>query len=217
MGQKVHPTAFRLGINKKWTSTWFADGDEYSVYLHEDLGIRKLIKKRCQNADISRILIDRPTGKKVNVTIFSAKPGIIIGKKGVEVEKLRRKLKSHTGREMYIEIKEVKNPDIDAQLVAESVVQKLLRRFSYRRAMKQAVFRTMRAGAKGIKIHCAGRLGGAEIARKEHYHEGKVPMNTLRADIDYGFAEARTTYGIIGVKTWIYKGVKFGLEDPAEV
>lgn len=217
MGQKVHPTGFRLGIIKKWSSTWFADGDEYAEYLHEDLKIRKFIQKKCRNADIARILIDRPTGKKVNVTIYSAKPGIIIGKKGVEVEKLRKKLKGYTKRETYIEIKEVKNPDLDAKLVAESVVQKLLRRFSYRRAMKQAVFRTMRSGAKGIKIHCAGRLGGAEIARREHYHEGKVPMNTLRADIDYGFAEAKTTYGLIGVKTWIYKGeVLPGQEAAAE-
>ncbi len=204
MGQKVHPTGFRLGINKSWNSTWFA-GREYGDLLHEDLSIRKYVKGRMAAAGISKVEIER-TSKLARVNIYTARPGIVIGKKGSEVDKLKAELEKMTGKQVFINIKEVRNAEIDAQLVAENIALQLERRVSFRRAMKRSVTTALRFGAKGIRIACAGRLGGAEMARREWYREGRVPLHTLRADIDYGMAEARTTYGIIGVKVWIFKG-----------
>ncbi len=204
MGQKVHPTGFRLGINKSWNSTWFA-GREYGDLLHEDLSIRKYVKGRMAAAGISKVEIER-TSKLARVNIYTARPGIVIGKKGSEVDKLKAELEKMTGKQVFINIKEVRNAEIDAQLVAENIALQLERRVSFRRAMKRSVTTALRFGAKGIRIACSGRLGGAEMARREWYREGRVPLHTLRADIDYGMAEARTTYGIIGVKVWIFKG-----------
>ena len=204
MGQKVHPTGFRLGINKSWNSNWFA-GREYGDLLHEDLSIRKYVKGRMAAAGISKVEIER-TSKLARVNIYTARPGIVIGKKGSEVDKLKAELEKMTGKQVFINIKEVRNAEIDAQLVAENIALQLERRVSFRRAMKRSVTTALRFGAKGIRIACAGRLGGAEMARREWYREGRVPLHTLRADIDYGIAEARTTYGIIGVKVWIFKG-----------
>ncbi|QGG49179.1 30S ribosomal protein S3 [Heliorestis convoluta] len=204
MGQKVHPKGFRIGVIKDWDAKWFADKN-YVELLHEDLKIRKFIKKKLYVAGISRVEIER-AANRVKVTIHTAKPGIVIGRGGAEVENLRKELEKMTGRAVNVNISEVKKPELDAQLVAENVAVQLEKRISFRRAMKQSVGRTMRLGAEGIKIMVSGRLGGAEIARTEWYNEGKVPLHTLRADIDYGFAEAHTTYGVIGVKVWIYKG-----------
>ncbi|MBM7865885.1 30S ribosomal protein S3 [Heliobacterium gestii] len=204
MGQKVNPKGFRIGVIKDWEARWFA-GKNYAELLHEDLKIRKFVKKKLYAAGIPRIEIER-AANRVKVTIHTAKPGIVIGRGGAEVENLRKELEKLTGRAVNINIAEVKKPELDAQLVAENVAAQLEKRTSFRRAMKQSVGRTMRLGAEGIKIMVSGRLGGAEIARTEWYNEGKVPLHTLRADIDYGFAEAHTTYGIIGVKVWIYKG-----------
>ncbi|KAB2951411.1 30S ribosomal protein S3 [Heliorestis acidaminivorans] len=204
MGQKVHPKGFRIGVIKDWEAKWFADKN-YVELLHEDLKIRKFIKKKLYIAGISRVEIER-AANRVKVTIHTAKPGIVIGRGGAEVENLRKELEKMTGRAVNVNISEVKKPELDAQLVAENVAVQLEKRVSFRRAMKQSVGRTMRLGAEGIKIMVSGRLGGAEIARTEWYNEGKVPLHTLRADIDYGFAEAHTTYGVIGVKVWIYKG-----------
>ena len=207
MGQKVHPIGFRLGIIKTWKSKWFAERG-YAELLHEDLRIRKHIKEKLYHAGISRIEIERVANKagKVKVNIYTARPGIIIGKKGAEVENLKKELDGMTGKEVVINIKEVRRAEIDAQLVAENVAFQLERRVGFRRAMKRSVASAMKLGAKGIKIACAGRLGGAEMARREWYREGRVPLHTLRADIDYGFAEAKTKYGVIGVKVWIFKG-----------
>ncbi|RLA81925.1 MAG: 30S ribosomal protein S3 [Deltaproteobacteria bacterium] len=207
MGQKVHPIGFRLGIIKTWKSKWFAERG-YAELLHEDLRIRKHIKEKLYHAGISRIEIERVANKagKVKVNIYTARPGIIIGKKGAEVENLKKELDEMTGKEVVINIKEVRRAEIDAQLVAENVAFQLERRVGFRRAMKRSVASAMKLGAKGIKIACAGRLGGAEMARREWYREGRVPLHTLRADIDYGFAEAKTKYGVIGVKVWIFKG-----------
>lgn len=204
MGQKVHPKGLRIGIIKDWDSRWFAEKD-FAKLLLEDAKIRKYIKEKLYAAGISRIEIER-AANRVRITIHTAKPGIVIGRGGAEVEALRRELEKMTGRQISINIAEVKTPETDAQLVAENVAAQLEKRVSFRRAMKQAVARAMRMGAQGIKIACSGRLAGAEIARTEWYSEGKVPLHTLRADIDYGFAEANTTYGKIGVKCWIYKG-----------
>ncbi|MEA1960580.1 MAG: 30S ribosomal protein S3 [Bacillota bacterium] len=204
MGQKVHPKGFRIGIIRTWDSNWYADRD-YSDLLHEDYKIRKLVKDRFYTAGISRVEIQR-TGNRVRVTIHTAKPGIVIGRGGGEVERLKKDLAALTGKNMNINIQEIKKPELDAQIVAENVAQQLEKRVSFRRAMKQSVQRTMRAGAIGMKMAVAGRLGGAEIARSEWYSEGKVPLHTLRADIDYGFAEANTTYGKIGIKVWINRG-----------
>lgn len=204
MGQKVHPKGLRIGIIKDWDSRWFAEKDFAKLVL-EDAKIRKYIKEKLYAAGISRIEIER-AANRVRITIHTAKPGIVIGRGGAEVEALRRELEKMTGRQISINIAEVKTPETDAQLVAENVAAQLEKRVSFRRAMKQAVARAMRMGAQGIKIACSGRLAGAEIARTEWYSEGKVPLHTLRADIDYGFAEANTTYGKIGVKCWIYKG-----------
>jgi len=207
LGQKVHPIGFRLGIIKTWKSKWFAERG-YAELLHEDLRIRKHIKEKLYHAGISRIEIERVANKagKVKVNIYTARPGIIIGKKGAEVENLKKELDEMTGKEVVINIKEVRRAEIDAQLVAENVAFQLERRVGFRRAMKRSVASAMKLGAKGIKIACAGRLGGAEMARREWYREGRVPLHTLRADIDYGFAEAKTKYGVIGVKVWIFKG-----------
>ncbi len=205
MGQKVNPKGFRVGVIRDWDSRWYAR-KEYSDYLLEDYKIRKYLKNRLYTSGISRIEIERAAAGRVKVNIFTAKPGIVIGRGGAEVEALKVQLEKMTGRKVNIYINEVKKPELDAQLVAESVAAALEKRIGYRRAMKQAVGRTMRLGAGGIKLMCAGRLGGAEIARTEWVSEGKVPLHTLRADIDYATAEANTTYGKIGVKCWIYKG-----------
>lgn len=204
MGQKTNPIGNRLGIIRTWESRWFTKKG-YADQLIEDLKLRKMLKDKLYHAGISKIEIER-VGEKVRVLIFAARPGIIIGKKGAEVEKLKKEVEEKTGKQANIEIKEVRRPELDAQLVAENVALQIEKRVAYRRAMKRAVASSMRFGAKGIKVSCAGRLAGAEIARTEWYREGRVPLSTFRADIDYGFAEAKTTYGIIGVKVWIFKG-----------
>ncbi len=205
MGQKVHPHGFRLGIIEGWDSKWYASHD-YTKLLHEDLKLREFIKKRLYHAGISRIEIER-MANKAKLNVHTARPGIVIGKKGVEIEKLKVDIqKLMGGKEAYINIHEVRRPDLDPQLVAENVALQLERRVAFRRAMKEAVARAMRMGAQGVKIHVAGRLAGAEIARQEWYREGRVPLQTLRADVAYGFAEAKTTYGVIGIKVWIFRG-----------
>lgn len=204
MGQKVHPKGLRIGIIKDWDAKWYAEKD-YANLLIEDIKLRTFVKKKLFAAGVSRIEIER-AANRVKVTIHTAKPGIVIGRGGAEVESLRKELEKRTSKNVNINIVEVKVPELDAQLVAENVAAQLVKRASFRRAMKQSVSRTMRMGAQGIKISCSGRLNGAEMARTEWYNEGKVPLHTLRADIDYGFAEADTTYGKIGVKVWIYKG-----------
>jgi small subunit ribosomal protein S3 len=204
VGQKVHPKGFRIGIIRGWDSNWYADRD-YTELLHEDYRVRKLVKERFYTAGISKVEIQR-TGNRVRVTIHTAKPGIVIGRGGSEVEKLKVELSTMTSKNININIQEIKKPELDAQIVAENVAQQLEKRISFRRAMKQTVQRTMRVGGIGMKIAISGRLGGAEIARTEWYSEGKVPLHTLRADIDYGFAEANTTYGKIGIKVWINRG-----------
>ncbi len=204
MGQKVHPFGFRLGYNKNWQSRWYSK-KEYPAFVFEDHAIRKHVKKLLYSAGISKIEIERASGK-VRLILFTARPGIIIGRKGVEIEKLRGDLKKQFGREFVIEVNEIRRPETDAQLVAESVAQQLERRIAFRRAMKRTVAMARKFGGEGIKIGCAGRLAGAEIARSEWYRDGRVPLQTLRADIDFGYAEANTTYGKIGVKVWIFKG-----------
>lgn len=204
MGQKVHPVGFRLGITKTWDSRWFSDKG-YSSLVLEDYKIRKYLKERLFQAGISKIEIERMAGK-AKVRIHTARPGIVIGKKGAEIDKLKQDLQRQLNREVILDIQEVRKPEIDAQLVAENIAMQLVRRVAFRRAMKKAVSSALRFGAQGIKIACAGRLGGAELARREWYREGRVPLQTLRADIDYGFAEAFTTYGVIGVKVTIFKG-----------
>jgi len=209
MGQKVHPIGIRLGIVKDWTSTWYADSKQYADYLNTDLKVRAYLRKRLASASVSRIQIERPA-RTARITIHSARPGIVIGKKGEDIEVLRKEISAMMGVPVHINVEEIRKPELDAQLVAESVVQQLERRIMFRRAMKRAVTNTMRLGAQGIKINVAGRLGGTEIARTEWYREGRVPLHTLRADIDYGFAEAHTPSGVIGVKVWICKGEVFG-------
>lgn len=204
MGQKVNPIGFRLGIVKTWESRWYA-GKNYAVYILEDHNIRKFLKNRLYHAGISRIEIER-SAKRVRLRIFTARPGIVIGKKGAEIELLKKDLEKMISQEVLIDIQEVRKPEIDAQLVAENVALQIVRRVAFRRAMKRGVTSAMRFGAKGIKIICSGRLGGAEMARTEWYREGRVPLHTLRADIDYGLTDARTTYGVIGVKVFIFKG-----------
>ena len=215
MGQKVHPTGFSLGIATDWTSKWYAEGRDYAKFLNSDLEIRKYLKDKLSQASVSRIQIDRPA-RAAFVVIHTARPGIVIGKKGEDVEALRKEIAKRMDlniNNVKINIEEIRKPEIDAQLVSESVAQQLERRIMFRRAMKRAVSNAMRLGALGVKINVAGRLNGAEIARAEWYREGRVPLHTLRADIDYGFAEAETTYGIIGIKTWIFKGEVFDLES----
>ncbi len=216
MGQKVHPTGIRLGIVKDFTSKWYAGSDNYADYLNSDLEARAFLKKKLSQASVSRIQIERTAGN-ANITIHTARPGLVIGKKGEDIERLRKEVtKMMNLPQVHINIEEIRKPELDAQLVAESVAQQLERRIMFRRAMKRAVQNTMRLGAQGVKINVAGRLNGAEIARAEWYREGRVPLHTLRADIDYGFAEADTTYGIIGVKVWIFKGEIIGQQDVAE-
>ncbi|MHB8061953.1 MAG: 30S ribosomal protein S3 [Ruminiclostridium sp.] len=205
MGQKINPHGFRIGIIKDWDTKWYANKKTFSSYLIEDVMIRKFIKKKLYISGISRIEIDR-AANKVKINVNTAKPGLVIGKGGQGIEDLRKEVEKMTGKSVLINITEIKIPEMDATLVAENIASQLEKRISFRRAMKQSMSRTMKTGAKGIKTACAGRLGGAEIARTEHYHEGTIPLQTLRADIDYGFAEANTTYGKIGVKVWIYKG-----------
>ena len=205
MGQKVNPHGLRVGVIKDWDSKWFAGKKEFGDQLVEDYNIRKFVKKACYDAGVAKIEIERKQNK-VYITLFAAKPGIIIGKSGAEIDKLKASLEKMTGKSVNVNIMEVKSPDTNAQLVAENIAAQLERRVSFRRAMKQVMGRAMRLGCKGIKTAVSGRVGGAEIARTEQYHEGTIPLQTLRADIDYGFAEAKTTYGILGVKVWIYKG-----------
>ncbi|HEX9771410.1 MAG TPA: 30S ribosomal protein S3 [Kiloniellales bacterium] len=204
MGQKVNPVGLRLGINRTWESRWYAD-DDYGDLLHEDLRIREFLRKRLTQAGVSRIVIERPA-KKARITIHTARPGVVIGKKGADIEKLRRDLQDMTGGEVHLNIVEIRKPEIDATLVAENIAQQLERRVAFRRAMKRAVQSAMRLGAEGIRINCGGRLGGAEIARTEWFREGRVPLHTLRADVDFGEATALTTYGTCGVKVWVFKG-----------
>lgn len=212
MGQKVHPTGIRLGIIKDWTSKWYAGSREYAGYLHTDLQVRDFRRKKLANASVSRIQIERPANN-ARVIIHTARPGIVIGKKGEDIERLRMEISKMMGVPAQVSVEEIRKPEMDAYLVAESVAQQIERRIMFRRAMKRAVTNTMRLGAEGIKINVSGRLNGAEIARSEWYREGRVPLHTLRADIDYGLAEARTTYGVIGIKVWIFKGEILGLED----
>jgi small subunit ribosomal protein S3 len=207
LGQKVNPIGLRLGISQEWRSKWYAGKREYGALLNEDIRVRNYIKERLRLAGVARISIER-YGKKIRINIWSARPGIVIGRRGSEIDKLRDDLAELSGREIVLDVTEIKRPELEAQLVAENVALQLLKRVSFRRAMKRAVSLSMEAGAQGIKINCAGRLGGAEIARSEGYREGKIPLHTLRANIDYGLAEARTSYGQIGVKVWIYKGEK---------
>ncbi len=204
MGQKVNPIGLRLGINRTWDSRWYADAD-YGDLLQQDLKLRKYLKKRLAQAGVSKVVIERPA-KKARITIHTARPGVVIGKKGADIEILRRQISEMTGADVTVNIVEIRKPEIDAQLVAENISQQLERRVAFRRAMKRAVQSAMRLGAQGIRINCGGRLGGAEIARMEWYREGRVPLHTLRADIDYGEATALTTYGTCGVKVWVYRG-----------
>jgi len=214
MGQKVHPTGIRLGIVKEWTSKWYADSKDYANLLFTDLQVRDFLKKKLSQASVSRIQINRPANN-ANITIHTARPGLVIGKKGEDIDALRAQVSEMMGIPVHISIEEIRKPELDAQLVAESIAQQLERRVMFRRAMKRAVQNSMRLGAEGIKVNISGRLNGAEIARNEWYREGRVPLHTLRADIDYGFAEALTTYGILGVKVWIFKGEVFAGEMPA--
>ncbi|HET8945970.1 MAG TPA: 30S ribosomal protein S3 [Candidatus Polarisedimenticolia bacterium] len=214
MGQKVHPFGFRLGYNRTWQSRWYAEKN-YASMLHEDLDLRGVLKKRLSHAGMARVDIER-AANKLKITIHTSRPGIIIGRKGAEVDKLRDDLQKRTGREIFINIMEIHKPELEAQLVAESVGLQIERRVAFRRAMKKAIESAVRFGAKGVKLRCSGRLGGSEIARSEWYLDGQLPLHTLRADIDFGFAEARTTYGQIGVKCWIYKGELKGLTRPQD-
>lgn len=216
MGQKVHPTGIRLGITKDWTSKWYANSKDFSGFLHTDLKVREYLQKKLAQASVSRIQIERPASN-ARITIHTARPGLVIGKKGEDIERLRQTISQMMGIPVHINIEEVRKPELDATLVAQSVAQQLERRIMFRRAMKRAVGNAMRLGAQGVKINVGGRLNGAEIARSEWYREGRVPLHTLRADIDYGFEEANTTYGIIGVKVWIFKGEVLNREEaPAE-
>ncbi len=205
MGRKVHPIGFRLGYNKEWFSVWYSEGKEYAELLHQDLKVRQLIDRELRDAAVSRVKIER-FPRQINITIHSAKPGLVIGRKGAEINRIRQELENLTGQKVNIKVEEIKKPELDAVLVARSIAEQIEKRVSYRRAMKQAVARAIKAGAKGIMVQCKGRLAGAEMARKESVKEGRIPRNTLKADIDYALAEALTTLGKIGVKVWIYKG-----------
>lgn len=205
MGQKVHPTGIRLGYIKDWTSRWYASSKNYPDYLNKDLAVREFLRRKLAHASVSRIQINRPANN-AQITIHTARPGIVIGKKGEDIDALRRELAAMLGAPVQVSVEEIRKPELDAQLVAEGVAQQLEKRIMFRRAMKRAVTNTLRLGAEGIKINVSGRLNGAEIARSEWYREGRVPLHTFRADIDYGLAEAKTTYGVIGVKVWIFKG-----------
>lgn len=205
MGQKTHPKGYRLGVSKTWDSRWFAQGKKYATWIHEDETIRKELKQKLFHAGVSKIEVERPAGKVI-INAYVARPGLAIGKKGAGIDSLRQELRKGKGEDIELNIKEVRKSEVDAQLVAESIAAQLERRIAFRRAMKKAVVSALKLGAEGIRIQCSGRLAGAELARCEWYREGRVPLHTLRADIDYGFAEAMTTYGKIGIKTWIYKG-----------
>ena len=205
MGQKVNPNGFRLGINRTWSSRWFSKSD-YAKFLHQDLEIKSYVEKKLKNASIAKINIER-AAKKIRISIYSSRPGIIIGKKGADIEDLKNKLTKLSKLEVFLDIKEIRKPEVEAKLVAENIASQLEKRVSFRRAMKKGVQSSMRLGAKGVKVLCSGRLGGAEIARNEKYHEGSVPLHTIRSDIDYATAEAETTYGIVGIKVWINKGI----------
>ena len=205
MGQKVNPNGFRLGVNRTWSSRWFSKSN-YAKFLHQDLEIKRYVEKKLKNASIAKINIER-AAKKIRISIFSSRPGIIIGKKGADIEDLKNKLTKLSNLEVFLDIKEIRKPEVEAKLVAENIATQLEKRVSFRRAMKKSVQSSMRLGAKGVKVLCSGRLGGAEIARNEKYNEGSVPLHTLRSDIDYATAEAETTYGIVGIKVWINKGV----------
>ena len=215
MGQKVHPTGIRIGIIKDWTSTWYADSKDYARYLNTDLQVRDYLRKKLVNASVSRIQIERPPNE-IKVIIHSARPGIVIGKKGEDIERLSQEVSEMMGVRAKVSVREIRKPELDASLVAESVAQQIERKIMFRRAMKRAVTNSMRLGALGIKICVSGRLNGAEIARSEWYREGRVPLHTLRADIDYGIANSNTTYGVIGVKVWIFKGEVFSVDDRAD-
>lgn len=214
MGQKVNPIGLRVGVNKTWDSRWYASGAEYANNLLEDLKIRKYLSKALSAAGVSSIIIERPA-KKARVTIHTARPGVVIGKKGADIEQIKKNLGKITNSEVQLNIVEIRKPEIDATLIAQSVAQQLERRIAFRRAMKRSVQSALRLGAKGIRINCSGRLGGAEIARMEWYREGRVPLHTLRAEIDYGVAEANTTYGVIGVKVWVYTGETISADNTA--
>jgi small subunit ribosomal protein S3 len=215
MGQKIHPTGFRLSVQKNWSSKWFANTKDFSEMLHKDIEVRDFIKKKLAGAGVSKVVIERPA-KNARITIYTARPGVVIGKKGEDIENLRAELKKRMGLpDVALNIEEVRKPEVDAQLIADSITQQLEKRIMFRRAMKRAMQNAMRLGAQGIKIMSAGRLNGIEIARTEWYREGRVPLHTLRAQIDYGFSEAKTTYGIIGVKVWVYKGEQAGQEEAA--
>lgn len=205
MGQKIHPTGFRLAVNRNWASRWYANNKNFATMLNEDIKVRDYLKKRLAHAAVSRIVIERPA-KNARITVFSARPGVVIGKKGEDIEALKAELQKMLGVPVHVNIEEVRKPELDAQLIADSITQQLQKRIMFRRAMKRAITNAMRLGAQGIKIMSAGRLNGIEIARTEWYREGRVPLHTLRADIDYGFSEAKTSYGVIGVKVWVFKG-----------
>lgn len=215
MGQKINPTGFRLPVTRDWTSRWYAEGRDFARTLGEDLKVRSFLQKKLRNASVSRILIERPA-KNARITIYSARPGVVIGKQGQDIEVLKNEVQKMMGVPVHVNIEEIRRPELDAQLIADSITQQLEKRVMFRRAMKRAMQNAMRLGAKGIKIMSAGRLNGAEIARTEWYREGRVPLHTLRANIDYGFSEANTTYGVIGVKVWVYKGDNFGEEAQAQ-
>lgn len=215
MGQKINPTGFRLPVTRDWTSRWYAEGRNFARTLGEDLKVRSFLQKKLRNASVSRILIERPA-KNARITIYSARPGVVIGKQGQDIEVLKNEVQKMMGVPVHVNIEEVCRPELDAQLIADSITQQLEKRVMFRRAMKRAMQNAMRLGAQGIKIMSAGRLNGAEIARTEWYREGRVPLHTLRANIDYGFSEANTTYGVIGVKVWVYKGDNFGEEAQAQ-
>ena len=214
MGQKINPTGFRLSVLKNWTSKWYANSRKFPVMLNEDIKVREFLKKKLAHAMVSRIIIERPA-KNAKITVYSARPGIVIGKKGEDIESLRAALQKMMGVPVHVNIEEVRKPEIDAKLIADNIAQQLEKRVMFRRAMKRAMQNAMRLGAQGIKIMSAGRLNGAEIARTEWYREGRVPLHTLRADIDYGTSEAKTTYGIIGIKVWVFKGVGIGKPEVA--
>jgi len=217
MGQKIHPIGFRLSVNKNWSSKWFANNSDFASQLHKDIEVRDYLKKRLANAGISKVIIERPA-KNAKITIYTARPGVVIGKKGEDIESLRVELRKRMGLpDVALNIEEVRKPEVDAQLIADNITSQLEKRIMFRRAMKRAMQNAMRLGAQGIKIMSAGRLNGIEIARTEWYREGRVPLHTLRANIDYGFSEAKTTYGIIGVKVWVFKGEQTGQDEAAAV
>lgn len=212
MGQKIHPTGFRLSVSRNWTSRWYANSNDFAKMLQEDAEVRSYLKKKLKNASVSKVVIERPA-KNAKITIYSSRPGVVIGKKGEDIEVLRKELQKRMGVPVHVNIEEIRKPEVDAQLIADSITQQLEKRIMFRRAMKRAMQSAMRLGAQGIKIMSSGRLNGAEIARTEWYREGRVPLHTLKADIEYATSEAETTYGIIGVKVWVYKGDTLGRTD----